>query len=541
MDINGVPQRPLMPKTPLTRKNISDYLITCLDGEEKLYNIDGLSKEIQCTNKRTWSKQLLQTICDSKNLDVNVHELKNRFASLRNKRLCPISGEVHTNNNAYAVRKNDKIVFRCHSDKCQNNEITLFEFPNEEDDLENYVPWEKYINTYFNYMRDIEEDDDKKIAYKKWLKKTITDMNRYMCVISGNASPYIVYREYMKGHICYLAKKFNQFTDTFNNYRVIDYSINKPQTKSLSKIWLDSPKRRTCIREDKLPSEPDNTHHTRELFNTWTGFQITEKDALMAPLTEKDEEDMVKWLEFIRTCWCSDNKELYDYILNWMAHLIQKPGVKMGTAIVLKGFEGTGKGMIVQTIGKILGEHHFFHPSSNDEIYGQFNHLLEGKLLCFSDETFWGGDKKNRGLLMKLLTEERMCVNEKHMSQRVVSNLINWIFASNEECVVPTTARSRRFIVLDTSDWLTYQSQAVKERLAFINPHVVARYLYTRNITNFNPRDIPHTEALKEQKLLAMDDFDKWLVNLIENEGYFGGEYDNMDIKFDKYISKTVF
>ena len=66
----------------------------------------------------------------------------------------------------------------------------------------------------------------------------------------------------------------------------------------------------------------------------------------------------------------------------------------MKTSIVLQGSEGTGKGMIVQLLAKIVGNIHFFQPSSQDDMFGSFNYMMDNRLLCFADEMFWGVIKR---------------------------------------------------------------------------------------------------------------------------------------------------
>ena len=48
-----------------------------------------------------------------------------------------------------------------------------------------------------------------------------------------------------------------------------------------------------------------------------------------------------------------------EYVLNWLAHLVQKVGKKMTVALVAIGKEGTGKSIVGRIIGIILGPRYF--------------------------------------------------------------------------------------------------------------------------------------------------------------------------------------
>lgn len=64
---------------------------------------------------------------------------------------------------------------------------------------------------------------------------------------------------------------------------------------------------------------------------------------------------MQKVLRHICKIWCSGKKELTEYVIDWLAHMIN--GEKVPTALYLKSVPGTGKSIICQFIlEKVLGE-----------------------------------------------------------------------------------------------------------------------------------------------------------------------------------------
>jgi hypothetical protein len=45
--------------------------------------------------------------------------------------------------------------------------------------------------------------------------------------------------------------------------------------------------------------------------------------------------------DHIYNIWCKKDEAVYNYVMNWLAHLVQKPNVKISTAILLKSqFQG---------------------------------------------------------------------------------------------------------------------------------------------------------------------------------------------------------
>ncbi len=72
-------------------------------------------------------------------------------------------------------------------------------------------------------------------------------------------------------------------------------------------------------------------------------------------------------------------------MLNWMAHLVQRSGVKLCVCPVLQGGQGSGKGLIIQILGDILGHEHFVASTFVSDVTGTFQEdRMKTNLLIFS-------------------------------------------------------------------------------------------------------------------------------------------------------------
>ena len=97
--------------------------------------------------------------------------------------------------------------------------------------------------------------------------------------------------------------------------------------------------------------------------------------------------DCQLYLDHVRDCICDGDETLNDYVLNWMAHLVQKPAELPGVALVLIGDQGTGKGSFVEPLGQILGDH-YQHATQMDKVLGRFNMHMAHALLVFAMRSF---------------------------------------------------------------------------------------------------------------------------------------------------------
>ena len=118
----------------------------------------------------------------------------------------------------------------------------------------------------------------------------------------------------------------------------------KINSKPVATAWLTSSGRRTY---GSLVFDPSGSCD-KDSYNTWRGLAVEPKPGQCG-----------KILAHIRDIWCSGDAAQFEYVLKWMALLVQKPWVKPEVALVLKSREGTGKTIIVQMLLKLFGTHGF--------------------------------------------------------------------------------------------------------------------------------------------------------------------------------------
>jgi len=148
---------------------------------------------------------------------------------------------------------------------------------------------------------------------------------------------------------------------------------------------------------------------------------------------------------------CSGNKDHFDWIMNWMARIIQDPGGnKPGTAIVLRGEQGVGKGIFATIFGKLLGPH-YQHIMNQHQIVGRFNSILKDKILVYVDEAFFAGSRAEVNILKGLITESEVVIEMKGIDAFTVRNHMNLIIASNSDWIVAAAKEERRFFVIDVA------------------------------------------------------------------------------------------
>ncbi len=275
--------------------------------------------------------------------------------------------------------------------------------------------------------------------------------------------------------------------------------------KRLLQWWLEHPERRTY---SSIVFQPDGVP-PEGAYNLWRGFKVQPKRGKCG-----------LFLKHVREIIADGNRAVAKYVLAWMADAVQNPGTRPGTAIALRGEQGTGKGVFANTFGSLFGTPHFVHLRSARQLTGRFNSHLMQALVVFADEAFWAGDHSAVGPLKALITEDQLPIELKGKDIFFVRNFARLLIASNDDWIVPAGPWERRFCVLDVGNKHRQDVnyfRAIAEELNAGGREALLHYLLNFDLTDVNLRDIPKTEALWDQQLLSMTSVQKfWFERLME-------------------------
>lgn len=135
--------------------------------------------------------------------------------------------------------------------------------------------------------------------------------------------------------------------------------------------------------------------------------------------------------------------------VNWLAFIFQFR-VKTGTAWLLWGTEGSGKGKFLEHVCQPLFGSDNVGQVLLSNVDQQFNALLEGKLLVNIDEAAMSRTRDKVEAMAKLrnwITEPTIVINEKHVGERSVPSFVNFIVSSNDFRPVALNTGDRRYHV----------------------------------------------------------------------------------------------
>lgn len=293
------------------------------------------------------------------------------------------------------------------------------------------------------------------------------------------------------------------FEDFRNRYRhikvVVGHSDNgQPIEKAAGAFWIDHPKRRQY---ETILFAPGR--ETEDAYNLWRGFACNS-----LPGTKHES-----FLLHVRDNVCSGNPEHFQYLVGWMARMIQHPDGPGEVAVVLRGKRGTGKSFFAKILGAMFGRH-YLQVSDSKHLVGSFNAHLRDTVLLFGDEAFFAGDKKHESVLKTLITEEHLVIEGKGVDAEAAPNYVHLILASNEDWVVPAGLDERRFFVMEVGDGKKQDHgyfKRIKDELDDGGLENLLHYLMTYDLSAFEVRQVPQTDALQDQKIMSMAPETQWM------------------------------
>ena len=152
-------------------------------------------------------------------------------------------------------------------------------------------------------------------------------------------------------------------------------------------------------------------------------------------------------LNHIFNVLCDGDVDYFTYFISWFAHKVQKPHIKIKTAISFKSVQGVGKGIfLVGVIGEIFGSH-FKHLTSVEALTGHFSTGFQDALFIFLDEAFFTRDMGAAQQLKTLITEDK--ARDRAMYKNTVwrKAFFDLLFATNLDLAAILDPSDRRYSI----------------------------------------------------------------------------------------------
>lgn len=276
-----------------------------------------------------------------------------------------------------------------------------------------------------------------------------------------------------------------------------------------AELWLNHPSKRKFT---GLMTDPDKPPEWQGKLNLWAGFGIV-----------PGAGDVNPFLDYVLTILAQGQQAWADYILNWLARVLQNPGQRIGVCLCLiSAKEGTGKGTLGNLFLTIFGQHGR-SVTSSENLLGHFNAHLADALFVFADEALFAGDLRGADKFKSTITEPFLAITPKGVDSIEVENRLSILMATNHNWAATVGWSDRRFAMFEVSeeDQTRIYWDGLHNWLTSGGKHIVLDFLLRRDLTGFHPVDSrPLTPVYLDQRRQSLRDTHRWWHEVLEAESF---------------------
>ena len=228
-------------------------------------------------------------------------------------------------------------------------------------------------------------------------------------------------------------------------------------------------------------------------WNKWTPFEF--------PMPEEvTDKDVQPWLNHVE--YLFEDKEDREYLLDYLAHVVQHRGRKIRWAPIILGGQGVGKDLFLRPILKGLGEQNS-RTVQPEELLGQFIDFYEKELVIV--EEIMRMEKGNIYEKMKAVISgtaaDTVTIERKYEQSYDVPNVVNFVFFSNHSDALNLSEDDRRFFVIhsyakpqEADYYVALADEFYRKQQGW---KAVFAWLKQRDISAFNPDARPRFNEAK--------------------------------------------
>jgi hypothetical protein len=248
------------------------------------------------------------------------------------------------------------------------------------------------------------------------------------------------------------------------------------------------------------------------IYNLWTPFA-------MESITEWEQKDITPFLTHFKIM-CNHEEETFDYLIRWLAQMIQYPSVKT-TMLFFQGAEGCGKGMMFKIIEMMLGKSKFLETTSPErDVWGQFNSLMGSSFFVYLNELSKKQTIDAEHKVKALITDENIQVHFKGKDCINTRSYHRFGGSSNDDEPMNTHKGDRRKALISASNELKGNTEYFKELAKYVEntDYIKSFYEYLKSIPDmdkFNLIPLPMTEYQKILCELAITPIEAFVRDMV--------------------------
>lgn len=255
--------------------------------------------------------------------------------------------------------------------------------------------------------------------------------------------------------------------------------------------------------------EKDNNKYKD--FNLFRGFKaaVDNKYLLNIDVATSNFEKSLMY-KHITQILCDNDPDVYNYVLSFIAHIIQHPQDLAGVIMLFISIQGVGKDLFFQFLSKLVGVEYCLGYDNYSNFFKDFNCEKERVLITCLNEINDGGSAKdssmfkNHNHLKGIITGETLRIEGKGKEAYRVNHYSRYIAFSQFENCVNVEHSDRRTVMIKCSAKYANNPKYFTPLIDYLNDSdnikTAFAYFAHKDLTTYSPRVFPTTELRKKQQ-----------------------------------------
>lgn len=343
-------------------------------------------------------------------------------------------------------------------------------------------------------------------------------------------------------------KKTKHFTElkqsVFKGDDAISYSIINPDfntaepvgqkntmliNRDLGKVITDYLKTHFYKAVDFVPYliENETQKTSNEIFNLFEGFRFNYepqeyKESIVDEVNIPAPTAKVQpWINHIINSVCAGNRKLARTLIQWMAHIVQKPTEK-SFAVILYGKQGTGKSILYEFFKNAIGSDLGLQVSKLEDLTQTHNKIVRGRLIVNCNEATNYPSIRDTNILKGFITETDLLINPKNCPLYYISNYSRLMTTTNCKFSARLDSDDRRWACFEVSEQYRNNDEYFKPLVDTMKDentlHEFFLYLANFDISDFKCQRPPMTKLKQSMIKDQLPDIIQFMRAVCEND-----------------------
>jgi len=358
------------------------------------------------------------------------------------------------------------------------------------------------------------------------------DMEKIFCKIE---SPNVIFLQMQVNPINDRIQSYNVYTHEAMS-KVIKNKFylrkndpdEKPMPTRFFPFWTDDANIRS-YKEMKFIPDVENT--PPRILNLWPGFEAEKHELAAAEMSLAAQEELIRPIrKHMLYVLASQNEEHCEWMLDWMASIVQRPHVRTEVPLVISGKQGVGKGIIFDffrsgVLGSAISSQ---IQNPGQDLFARFANKHVDKIFIQIDEG--EGMAKFADQLKNLITTTTINYEIKGISPITAQNYINIVITTNHDRPVLIESSDRRYALFKASDVFLKDDNYYLQLANHLKRKDVARaffdFLKARDLSNYPgnfQRSRPLTEYYLQARSASIPILPRFLSAIVNTQRYISG------------------